>query len=259
VVGAAARLREAGIEVLVGVEERAARELVADFAKHHVTGLPFVHLKSAVTLDGRVATRTGDARWITGQRSRREVHRMRARADAILVASGTALADDPALTVRSVRGPSPRRVLLDSKLRVSPSARLFSRDGTPPPLVYCAAGADESRRRALTTSGAECVEVPRAEHGLCLDAVLRDLGQRQVMRLMVEAGPRLFGSLLRADLIDWLSVFVAPVLIGDAEAAPLARGLAVEHLADASRLEDLRVRRHGQDVCFEGRPRRRDS
>jgi len=254
--GSAARLRAAGIEVLVGVEREAAQEVIADFAKHHVSGLPFVHVKSAVTLDGRVATRSGDTRWITGETSRRAVHRMRARADAILVASGTALADDPALNVRSVRGLSPRRVLLDSALRVPPTAQLFARDGTPAPRVYHAQDAPAASRRALEAVGAECVSVPRDAGRLSLSAVLEDLGRRETMRLMVEAGPALLGSLLDADLVDELSVFVAPLLIGDEGALPMARGRALERLADAVRLEPLRIRRYGDDVCFEGRPTR---
>ncbi|NOY91071.1 MAG: RibD family protein, partial [Deltaproteobacteria bacterium] len=151
------------------------------------------------------------------------------------------------------------RVLLDSQLKVPVSARLFARDGTPPPLVYHAAEASEARRSALIDLGAECVSLPSGAGGLCLRALLEDLGRRPIMRLMVEAGPRLFGSLLDADLIDRLSVFVAPVVIGDAGAQPLARGRVVERLADAVRLQQLSVRRHGEDVCFEGRPVRGDT
>jgi len=254
VAGSSSRLREAGLDVRVGVQEEDACELVADFTKLHVHKKPFVVLKSAVTLDGRVATRSGDTRWITGEASRRHVHRMRARADAILVARGTAMADDPALTVRGVRGVSPRRVLLDSRLSTPPGAKLFFRDGTAPCLVYHGPDASPAKREALSRVGAECVEVPRASTGLALERVLEDLGRREVMRLMVEAGPHLAGSLLDADLVDRLVVFIAPMLIGDTEAIPMARGRAVQRLTEAIRLANPRIHRHGQDIRMEGRP-----
>jgi len=180
---------------------------------------------------------------------------MRARADAILVGRGTAQADDPALTVRSARGPSPRRVLLDSDLSLPATARLFARDRTPPPLVYHAPGVHPDRRAALSHAGAECVQVPRMGAGVALEAVLRDLGRRDVMRLMVEAGPTLAGALLEARAVDHVVVFVAPMVIGDAEAVPLARGRQVDRLRDAIRLGDVKIRKYGDDVCLEGRPK----
>lgn len=248
VAGSSRRLREAGVEVLVGVEEAKARALVDDFVKLLTRRLPYVLLKSAITLDGRVATRTGESKWITGPDSRRAVHRMRARADAILVGSGTALADDPALTVRDARGPSPRRVLLDSHLRVPPSARIFGPEGEEPLVYY-----GDDLRPAVHSARGLRVPVPRAEGGLDLESVLRDLGSRDVMRLMVEAGPRLAGQLLARGLVDELALFVAPKLLADAGARPMADGPARPHLADAIQLSTLSVRRYGDDVCFRGR------
>lgn len=249
--GATRKLEEAGIEVRVGVRERECRELVADFARHIRTGLPYAILKAAVTLDGRIAARTGDSRWITGELARREAHRMRDRADAVLVGVGTVLADDPALTVRHVEGRDPVRVVLDTMLRTPPTAALL-RPSAPALLVHGPAAPVE-RRAALAAAGATLIEVGVDEHGLLsVDEAMRALGRRDLVRVLVEGGARVHGALLRAGLVQRAAIFVAPRLLGDPEALPLADAGPVTRIAEGFRLVDLDVRQLGDDVLFEG-------
>jgi diaminohydroxyphosphoribosylaminopyrimidine deaminase/5-amino-6-(5-phosphoribosylamino)uracil reductase len=251
--GASRKLRRAGVGVLVGERRAEAERVVEDFAKHITKGLPWVTLKAAVTLDGRIAARTGDARWITGEPARREAHRLRARADAVLVGVGTVLADDPALTVRHVRGPDPRRVVLDSRLRTPPSAVVLAPCAAGPTLILHAPGAPARRARALRDAGAELVSVPRGPRGLDVRAALRAIAARDVVRLLVEGGAHVAGSLLAAGLVDEAAVFVAPAILGDARALPLAIGRDAPRIADAIRLAAPRVVRLGDDVLVSGR------
>lgn len=252
--GAVERLRAAGIEVVVGVEERAAQRLVTDFAKQITTGLPFVTLKAAVTLDGRIATRSGDSRWITGPKSRKHAHALRAASDAVLVGIGTVLADDPELTVRHLRGRDPLRVVFDSALRTPLDAKLVAHRSTAPTLLLHAPDAPTANRAAFSAlPGVQLAEIPRNAAGaLDVEAALRELARRDCVRVLVEGGARLHGALLDARLVDRVAVFVAPVLLGDADAIPLARGRTIDAMADGLRLRDIVTTRFGDDVLFEG-------
>jgi diaminohydroxyphosphoribosylaminopyrimidine deaminase / 5-amino-6-(5-phosphoribosylamino)uracil reductase len=250
--GGAERLRAAGIDVTLGVRRAEAEALIADFSKHALRKLPFVTLKAAVTLDGRMATRTGDSRWITGEPARRHAHRMRDRSDAIMVGVGTVLADDPALTVRHVRGRDPVRVVLDSTLLTPEQARVLGAGSSAPTWIFHARGADAGRYAALRRADAELIEVPRADAGLDLDAVMRELARRDVVRLLVEGGPTLHGALLDRGLVDHVAVFVAPRLLNDAGALPLSIGRPRARMLDALSLQHPRVRKLGDDVLIEG-------
>jgi diaminohydroxyphosphoribosylaminopyrimidine deaminase/5-amino-6-(5-phosphoribosylamino)uracil reductase len=250
--GGAARLAAAGIEVLMGVQREQAERLVADFTKLALKGLPYVTLKAAVTLDGRMASQQGDSRWITGASARKHVHRMRDRSDAIMVGVGTVLADDPALTVRDVPGKSPLRVVLDSALLTPLEAQLVVSAREVPTVIFHGPFHDRDRGRLFQERGVELVEVPRGPHGLDLDAVLRALAQRDVMRLLVEGGPTLHGALLEGDHVDYAAVFVAPRILADPAGMPLAVGQPKPLMAQAFRLERPRQRRFGDDVLIEG-------
>ncbi len=244
------KLRKAGIEVIEGVLADECTRLNESYNKFITTGLPFVTLKIAASLDGRIATKTGESRWITGPEARRLVHSMRARADAVMVGSGTALADDPELTVRHVTGPEPLRVVIDSALNVSPSARIFSK-GERPPVIFAAMGVSKGKVKKLRDLGAEVILVARTKDGLSLNGALRKLAARGVTSLLVEGGTRLSAGFIKAGLVDKLSVFYAPMLIGS-DGAPMTGWLNISGLKKAPRLKDMKVSRAGADILVEG-------
>ena len=256
-----ARLRAGGVEVTIGVCEAAAREVIEDFACLVHLGRPLVVLKAAVTLDGRLATRSGDSKWITGEAARTEAHRLRDRADAVMVGVGTVLADDPRLDVRMVEGRDPIRIVLDTHLRTPEDAHVIAHASPRPTWVFHGPGVAADRRAALSTrEGVELIEAPVSARGrLDLGDILRELGRRDVMRLLVEGGSELHGALFGEDLADRAEIFVAPVVLGDQAARPLASLPDPPHkMADATRLEDVEIDRFGDDVRFRGRiPRRR--
>jgi diaminohydroxyphosphoribosylaminopyrimidine deaminase/5-amino-6-(5-phosphoribosylamino)uracil reductase len=211
----ASKLRAAGIEVVVGVREEKAQASIAPWAKHITVGLPYVSLKLALSLDGRIATRTGESKWVTGPDARAKVHLLRARNDGIAIGIGTALADDPRLTVRDAPGNNPLRIVFDTKLRLPTASRLVQTARDVPTLVLCGVDASVEAEEQLAAAGVECVRCPvSAEGRLDVLAALRSLAQRGIVSLMVEGGAELAGSLLAGRFADELHVFVAPILLG---------------------------------------------
>ncbi len=243
------KLEAAGVEVHVGLlGERCARQL-APFRRFIVDRRPWVMLKAAVTLDGRIAAAGGDSKWITGEAARLDVHRMRARADAILIGAGTARADDPRLTARHpdfADRADPLRIVLDTDASLSPAAALLGAGS----LVCHGPGAEPKRVAALAATGAELLELPLGGGGLDLDALMSALRARGIVRLMVEGGGVLHGALLAARLADEACIYVAPKFVG--------RGLPVLDLdsagtiADGWRIDPVDVRTFGPDVRFRG-------
>lgn len=254
------RLAEAGIETCVGVAECEARRLNEAYVKHRTTGLPFVTAKWAMTLDGRIATRAGDSRWISGPGSRALAHERRAAVDAILVGIGTVLRDDPALTARVPNAArNPRRVVLDSTLRIPPGARVLTRDGTPV-LVATTTRAQPAARQALEALGAEVLVAEGPDGRVDLPVLLRGLAQRGVLNLLVEGGGTVHGSFMDAGLVDKVLIFIGPRIVGGPAPAPVG-GIGVDALSRAWRLERAAVRCVGDDVVVEGyvsRPPDRD-
>jgi diaminohydroxyphosphoribosylaminopyrimidine deaminase/5-amino-6-(5-phosphoribosylamino)uracil reductase len=252
--GAYAKLRAAGIEVQHGVLETACQRLIADFTKHRTLGLPWVLLKAAVTLDGRTAARSGESKWITGPEARKEAHRMRVWSDAVLVGVGTVLADDPELNVRALRGRDPLRVVLDSGLRTPLTAKLVATAHAGRTLILHAPGASPKRAAALSARGVALAEVKagRGGRGLDMRAVLRELGRRDVVRLLVEGGAHVHAALLEAGLADSAAVFVAPKILGDMQAIPLVASNVPRSLTAAFVLAPPEVVRLGDDVLFRG-------
>jgi diaminohydroxyphosphoribosylaminopyrimidine deaminase/5-amino-6-(5-phosphoribosylamino)uracil reductase len=244
------RLREAGVEVTAGVLEAEARRLNAAYVKHRTAGLPWVTAKWAMSADGRIATRTGEARWITGPQAREFAHQLRDQHDAVLVGRSTALRDDPALTCRIPGGRDPLRVVVDSTLQLPPEARML-REGSSPVVVATTPRADPARLHRLARAGAE-VWVCEPESGrVSLRDLLRRLADRGVLSVLAEGGSALHASLLEAGLVDRVVALVAPVVVGGAAAPGPVGGLGVDRLVRALRLENVTVRRLGVDVCVE--------
>ncbi len=256
------RLVEAGIEVSTAAEGPAARcrELVQDFRKRALTGKPLVTLKLAMTMDGRVATRTGDSRWITGPESRELVHRFRAEMDAVAVGSGTFVADDPRLTVRLPEAEGreggeahrqPTRVVFDSGPVVTPEAALFEDVDEAPVVIVSGPHGDRDRLAALGDAGATVIRTADAPPAERLAEALIGLGALRISSLLLEGGPILAGAALAAGEVDRLEVFVAPMILGGGRMA--VDGEGPDLIADAIRAPELRVSRVGQDVRMSAR------
>lgn len=231
------KLRLAGIRVDIGSCGGEAAALNAGFFLRIGLGRPLVSLKLATSLDGRIATRAGDSRWITGDAARRRWHVQRASHDAILVGTGTALADDPELTCRlpGLSGRSPVRVVLDRRLRLPAGTRLLATASAVPTWVITATESNSVQRRALEGAGVEIIAVPLTADGrLSLGAALRALGERGITRLLVEGGSALSASLLQQDLVDRIYWYRAAVVIGG-DGLAAAATLDVEQLAHAKR------------------------
>jgi diaminohydroxyphosphoribosylaminopyrimidine deaminase/5-amino-6-(5-phosphoribosylamino)uracil reductase len=242
--GAGLRMLEvAGVETAVGVLEERARKLNEFYVKHRVTGRPFVTVKFAMSLDGKIATRTGESRWITGEEARIHAHRLRHEHDAILVGVNTVIADDPELTVR-VNGDSsrqPLRVIVDSQLRVRQSARIVG------------ANTLIATTRPGRMGAAEVLRLPAAADGrVSLPALLDELGRRGMLSVLVEGGAEVHASFFAEGLVDKVYAYVAPRLIGGKEAPGPLGGLGVEHLAGATQLRELDFVRLGGDLVITG-------
>ena len=238
----AARLREAGLEVTEGIAMDDVRAQNRPFFKHVRSGLPWVLLKMGLSLDGKVAA-TG-RRYLTGEESRRYVHRLRDEHDAVVIGVGTVLADDPLLTVRDVRGRDPLRVVVDTDARTPPQARVIGRDGRA--VVLVGEGADRSRVASLQTVGAKVAELPRADGRIDLRAAARWLDARDVLSVLLEGGPTLAAAMVAGGLVDQVLFIYAPLLVGDGPPNALAASLS------ELRLREPRTFRLGEDVAIEG-------
>jgi diaminohydroxyphosphoribosylaminopyrimidine deaminase/5-amino-6-(5-phosphoribosylamino)uracil reductase len=245
-------LSRAGIEVVTDVLEDACREQHRGFFSVCERGRPFVTLKLATSLDGRIATASGESRWISGPAARAFVHRLRARVDGVMVGSGTALADDPELSARRTGRVvhRPARVLVDSRLRVPASAKLYRDAPGVPTLVLAGLGA--RGRKAREAAGARVIGVPAAANGLDLGRGLAGLADAGLTTLLVEGGGSLAAALLRAGLVDELLWIQAPLLIGG-DGRPGLGALGLERLAGAIRLGDVKRRSLGPDVLWQAR------
>lgn len=241
-------LRAAGVRVRVGGIVGEARRLNEAFLRFQRTGLPFVTLKAGMSLDGRIATREGESRWITSAGARQASRRLRARHDAVLVGVGTVLADDPELL--GPDGSGPLRVVLDSDLRTPARARLFR--GAGPVLILTRRRAPAGKRRRLERRGALVVEVASRRGRVDLEAALFELGRRGVATVLIEGGGEVLGSALDAGVGDRLALFVAPRLIGGRGALPAFAGDGARRLRDAAEVKDVRVRSLGADWLIEG-------
>ncbi len=247
-------LRQAGMRVDVGLCEAEARALNAPFIKLRETGKPWVILKWAQSLDGKIATRTGESQWITGPAARREAHRLRARVDGILVGIGTVLADDPDLTCRHVKPKrTATRIVLDGRLRMPRRAKLVRTARQTPTLILTRPSTLKSKRAAadwLRSKGCEVIALGGRRGVIDLKEALGELGRREMTNLMVEGGGQILGAFFDAGLADEAMVFVAPKLIGGREGLGALAGVGIGSMTQALAGRDVTRRKVGDDLMI---------
>ena len=245
-------LQEAGIQVTTGVLEQEARQLNEVFLKWMTTGLPFVALKTAMTLDGKIATAAGQSQWITNEASRYETHRLRDIYDGILVGINTALADNPSLTTRlkEYQGRNPVRIVVDSRARLPLTAKLVT-DGAARTIVAVTEQAPAERVEALRSAGVEIIVAGSSNH-VDMHSLMEQLGAMKISSVLVEGGGSVNFSLLQAGLVDRVYAFIAPKLVGGRDALTPVEGDGFQELDHAVELENIQLRQLGSDVLLTG-------
>jgi diaminohydroxyphosphoribosylaminopyrimidine deaminase/5-amino-6-(5-phosphoribosylamino)uracil reductase len=244
-------LRRSGLDVKVGVLARECQRLNEAFCKYILKKVPFVVLKVAATLDGKIATRTGDSKWISGEASRRFVHKLRDEVDGVLVGVGTVLRDDPLLTARMKEGGEPYRIVLDSRLKIPEEAKIF--EYFPSKVILATTGfAPQDKIERLEKRGVRVLIIDSKEGRVDLRSCLRKLGEIGIMNLLVEGGSQVNGSFLDEALIDKFVLFLSPRLIGDPQALGIFGGRGVSNLKEAIGLKEIKTKRIGEDIFIEG-------
>lgn len=249
-------LEQKGVKTYLGEDEEEAKEINEAYIKYITTGLPLVTAKFALSLDGKIATRRGNSRWISGPESRKYVHCLRYTSDAIMAGANTILADDPHLTTRCSGGKGgtihkqPLRVIVDGEGRTPLTARVFSEPGKT--LLALGRATTPKEKAAFKQAGAEILELPATGSRVDLGILLEELGKREITSLLVEGGGILLGSLFDQGLVDKVIAFIAPVIIGGAEAKTAVAGRGVDKVAEAFRLENMKAEKLGDDLMVSG-------
>jgi diaminohydroxyphosphoribosylaminopyrimidine deaminase/5-amino-6-(5-phosphoribosylamino)uracil reductase len=252
--GGNAYLQSRGVQVVCGVCRDQAARLNESFFKYVRTRMPFVVLKMAATLDGRIATRTGDARWVTGPEARARVHGLRHAMDAIMIGVGTVLADDPQLTTRLDEGPGvdPTRIILDTHLRMPDTARMLQQGSSAETWVVCGPGADPDNKKRLMDQGALILESNIADGRIDLAALMRDLGGRGVTSLLIEGGAQVAAAALRAGIVDKVLFFYAPKILGGDDGVSMFSGPGPGKMGESLPLHHMEIDRVGTDLLVSG-------
>jgi diaminohydroxyphosphoribosylaminopyrimidine deaminase/5-amino-6-(5-phosphoribosylamino)uracil reductase len=248
-------LQKEGIKTSVGEHEDEARTIIEAYIKYIKTHSPFVTIKFAASLDGKIATRIGDSKWITGAEARKYVHYLRYTSDVVMAGANTIIADNPFLTCRygGIGGAIKNRqvrVIVDGLGRTPPDARVFGEPGKV--IIAIGASASKEQKQALSRTGAEVVEFPALHGQINMGEVMEFLGKREITSILVEGGGTLIGSLFDAGLVDKVVAFFAPMIIGGRDAIQAVTGTGVERIAAASRLEHINVEKFGDDVMISG-------
>lgn len=248
------QLEEAGITVNVGVCKEAAEKLNEIYIKHVKTGYPFVILKTAMSLDGKIATSTGESRWITSEASRQKAHEIRDEVDAILVGIGTIFSDNPTLTTRlpNKMGNDATRIVLDSHGRTPTSAKVFNPESDADVIIAVTPQASANNIALLKIAGAEVIVIPANEGQVCFKTLMETLGARGITSVLVEGGARVNASALASGIVDKVVCFVAPKFIGGKEAPGVFGGKGITSLADAPELDRLTITQLDTDLLIEG-------
>lgn len=249
------KLKEAGIKIHVGVCRKEAYEINEAYIKHITTGLPFVIAKFAMSLDGKIATKTGDSKWITTEEARKYAHSLRHTVDAIMVGANTIVFDNPYLTARGCGGKGgakktqPVRLVVDSKGKIPVNAHIFDSPGEV--LLAVAAPFDPVKKQKFLQKGAEVLELPSREGLVDLVELLKVLGNRGIVTVLVEGGGKLLGSLFDQNLVDKVLVFISPMIIGGSNAISIG-GDGVSNIAEAMRLNRVSITSFGEDIMISG-------
>ncbi len=255
-----AKLREAGMQVDVGILENEARELNEFFMKYITRNIPFIILKAAITIDGRIATRTGDSRWITGEAAREKGHEIRNVVDAILVGVNTVLKDNPRLTTRLPGRASkdPVRIILDTHLRTPLDARVIQTDSAAPTLIVAGGNVSKERIRAYQERNVTVLVAKKGVHRIGLKEIMEELGRMDIISLLIEGGAEIHASALKAKIVDRVIFFVAPKIVGGGDSKACIASLGINRMADAIPLAALRTEKVGEDIMIQGDVREPD-
>ncbi|MGB5745683.1 MAG: bifunctional diaminohydroxyphosphoribosylaminopyrimidine deaminase/5-amino-6-(5-phosphoribosylamino)uracil reductase RibD [Desulfobacterales bacterium] len=252
--GGSEYLERHGLQVTTGVCEEQARKQNEAFIKYVTTGQPFVIAKCAATLDGRIATRTGDSKWVTGEAARRFVHRLRHAVDAIMVGINTVKMDNPSLTTRldDREGKDPVRIILDSHLSIDPGARVLQQPSGADTILVAGNGVARNKRTALEKAGARVIEASLKDNQIDMAALMVQLGAREISSILIEGGSRVMASAFNTGIVDKVQFFYAPKILGGDDGVPICSGPGAELMSQSVALKDIAVHRFDDDVLIEG-------
>jgi diaminohydroxyphosphoribosylaminopyrimidine deaminase / 5-amino-6-(5-phosphoribosylamino)uracil reductase len=252
--GGAQRLEQAGIPVVSGVCEKEAQQLIEFFTKYVKTKRPFVILKIAATLDGRIATRTGDSKWITGETSRKYVHALRHAVDAILVGANTVKTDNPQLTTRleGKKGKDPTRIILDTNLSIPEEAKVLHNDSASDTIIITGNSVSLEKKSRLEKMGAQIIDAKLKDNLIDLNALMDQLGQMRITSLLIEGGSRVAAEAINAGIVDKICLFYAPKILGGDDGVPMLRGVGPALMSQSIAVRDITVRRFDEDMMIEG-------